>query len=48
MSQAKSIASTYGLPDYISKVSMRSGYRLTVLMQNSKKDSNDAISDSVD
>ena len=43
MSQAKGIAAAQGLPDYISKVSKRSGYRLTVLIQSGKKDSKSPV-----
>ena len=34
----KAIASHYRMEDYISRVSKRSGYRLTLLMQKTKKD----------
>ncbi|CAL1153427.1 unnamed protein product [Cladocopium goreaui] len=38
VNQAKAIASHYRMEDYISRVSKRSGYRLTLLMQKTKKD----------
>eukprot|EP00434_Breviolum_minutum_P029228 symbB.v1.2.025851.t1/scaffold2538.1/size76676/5 len=38
VNQAKAIASHYRMEDFIGRVSKRSGYRLTLLMQKTKKD----------